>query len=156
MIVLKYIDYMVTFQEFPDEISLCVNISGCPNRCPGCHSQWLNENNGTELDEFQIDELINSHDGITCFGIMGGDIDHTRVLEIALYIKNKYPELKVGMYSGNDKIDKALVMILDYYKVGSYKKEFGPLSSKTTNQTMFKIKNGKMIDITNKMIKNYE
>ena len=37
----KYIKYVideVVFREFPDEVTLALNISGCPNHCPGCHS----------------------------------------------------------------------------------------------------------------------
>ena len=39
--MLKYLNCQVTFAEVPDEISLCINITNCPNRCPGCHSPEL-------------------------------------------------------------------------------------------------------------------
>lgn len=38
---MKYSDAQVVFAEVPDEITLAISISGCPNRCPGCHSQHL-------------------------------------------------------------------------------------------------------------------
>ena len=36
--MLKYVNTAVVFQEIPDEVTLAINISGCPCRCPGCHS----------------------------------------------------------------------------------------------------------------------
>ena len=49
--MLKCCSYDVVCQEIPDEITLAVNISGCPNRCPGCHSPWLWEDEGEALTE---------------------------------------------------------------------------------------------------------
>ena len=72
---MKYTDTMVTFSEVPDKISLCINISGCPNRCPGCHSPELWEDIGTELNEDSLTKLINKNEGITCVCFMGGDAD---------------------------------------------------------------------------------
>ncbi|SHF88735.1 hypothetical protein SAMN05444364_11530 [Prevotella scopos JCM 17725] len=39
--MLRYINTDIVFQEFPDEVTLAINISGCPCRCPACHSQFL-------------------------------------------------------------------------------------------------------------------
>ena len=36
--MLKYVNTGIVFQEIPDEVTLAVNISGCPCRCHGCHS----------------------------------------------------------------------------------------------------------------------
>ena len=58
----KYIKYVideVVFREFPDEVTLALNISGCPNHCPGCHSSYLANDIGTELTEDVLDKLIN-------------------------------------------------------------------------------------------------
>ena len=49
--MLKYYNYMVTFSEVPDEISLCINITGCPIRCTDCHSKFLWENIGKEITD---------------------------------------------------------------------------------------------------------
>lgn len=139
--MLKYYDYAVCFQEFPNEISLCVNISGCPCRCLGCHSKYLWNDVGKELDEEAIDLLIRSHPDCTLFGIMGGDNDHEAVKEIIDFIKTKFPRLRVGMYSGLDEVDSSLLGRLDYYKVGRYDTSRGGLKQKTTNQRMYD-KNG--------------
>ena len=36
----------VVFQEIPGEVTLALNLSGCPNRCAGCHSPHLWEEVG--------------------------------------------------------------------------------------------------------------
>ena len=72
--MLKYVETLVTFSEFPDEISLCINISNCPNACVNCHSSYLKEDIGTILDYKELDKLIQKNHGITCIGFMGDGI----------------------------------------------------------------------------------
>ena len=36
--MLKYAGYDIVFQEIPDEVTLAISLTNCPNRCPGCHS----------------------------------------------------------------------------------------------------------------------
>ena len=48
--MLKYADYDIVFQEIPNEVTLAINISNCPNRCVGCHSPYLMEDVGEELN----------------------------------------------------------------------------------------------------------
>ena len=38
---LKYVEYAVTLEEVPTEISLTISISNCRFRCHGCHSAYL-------------------------------------------------------------------------------------------------------------------
>ena len=71
--MLKYVDTLVTFSEIPDEITLCINISNCPCHCKGCHSSYLAEDIGEELNISTLRELINNNKGITCVSFMGGD-----------------------------------------------------------------------------------
>ena len=52
--MLKYVNYDIVFQEFPDEVTLAINLSLCPNGCPGCHSAYLKEDIGEELTEENI------------------------------------------------------------------------------------------------------
>ena len=47
--MLKYVNYDIVFQEFPDEVTLAINLSLCPNGCPGCHSAYLKDDIGEEL-----------------------------------------------------------------------------------------------------------
>ena len=55
---MKYVDTLVSFSEIPDEITLCINISNCPNKCEGCHSSWLQENIGIELNNYEMTNAI--------------------------------------------------------------------------------------------------
>ncbi len=138
--MLKYVDTLVSFAEFPDEISLCINISNCINRCFGCHSPYLQKDIGEPLDLQHLTNLIDKNKGITCVGLMGGDINPSEVDDIAQDIKEYYPELKVGWYSGRDYISKDINLEnFDFVKYGHYDKDKGPLNSKTTNQVMLEI-----------------
>ena len=71
--MVKFVDTMVTFSEFPDEISLCINISNCPCFCTGCHSPYLSEDIGTLLTKEKLKELIEKNEGITCVGFDGSN-----------------------------------------------------------------------------------
>lgn len=149
--MLKYVDTKVVFQEIPDEITLAINISGCPNYCKNCHSPHLADNIGTNLDAEELGKLINSNKGITCVCFMGGDNKPYLVLMLARIIKIHFPELKVGWYSGKQTITSCVMLNIhnfDYIKVGPYIEELGPLNSKTTNQKLYKVENEKLIDIT--------
>ena len=61
---MKYVDTLVSFAEFPKEISLCINISNCPCHCKGCHSSYLAEDIGEVLNKDYLFELINKNNGI--------------------------------------------------------------------------------------------
>ena len=152
--MLKYVDTLVGFAEFPDEISLCINISGCPCNCRGCHSSYLAEDIGESLDLQHLTNLIDSNKGITCVGLMGGDANPGEVDDIAQDIKEYYPELKVGWYSGRQELSNSIDLCnFDYIKLGPYKEEFGPLNSRTTNQRFYKVNGKELVDITNKFWK---
>lgn len=138
--MLKYVDTLVGFAEIPDEISLCINISSCPCHCEGCHSSYLSQDIGEPLDLQHLTNLIDSNKGITCVCIMGGDANPSEVDDIAQDIKEYYPNLKVGWYSGRDYISKDINLEnFNYIKYGHYDKNKGPLNSKTTNQVMLEI-----------------
>lgn len=138
--MLKYVDAQVTFAEFPGEISLCINISNCPYSCKGCHSSYLQKDIGENLDLQHLTDLIDANTGITCVGIMGGDANPSEVDDVAQDIKEYYPDLKVGWYSGSDGISVEINLEnFDYIKYGYYDEKKGPLNSKTTNQVMLEI-----------------
>ena len=138
--MLKYVDTLVGFAEIPDEITLCINVSNCPCHCEGCHSPYLAEDIGESLDLQHLTNLIDSNKGITCVCIMGGDANPSEVDDIAQDIKEYYPELKVGWYSGRDYISKDINLEnFNYIKYGHYDENKGPLNSKTTNQVMLEI-----------------
>lgn len=137
---LKYIGYSIVFQEVPDEISLVFNVSGCPHKCEGCHSQYLWEDKGRLISE-DIDLLIKKYNGaITCVCFMGGDHDLNSLQELIYKVKSY--NLNVALYSGFQDFDDnhftSLKHICDYIKVGPYIKNRGGLNNAQTNQKMFK------------------
>ena len=149
--MLKYINTGIVFQEFPDEVTLAINISGCPCRCPGCHSQFLWKDEGTDLTSQEIDRLIALEQAsITCVGLMGGDSDPLYINELARYIKEKYNNLKVGWYSGRTSLSGNIdLAYFDYIKIGPFIKHLGGLDKERTNQKMYRVEDHKTLkDIT--------
>lgn len=137
---MKYVDAKVVFSEIPDEITLAVSISGCPGNCEGCHSPWLKEDKGEELNRDSLYKLLKSNKGISCICLMGGDQNTSYLVGILHWLKTRYPEIKTAWYTGMDKPDNiSILKYLDYLKVGPYKKERGPLNSPTTNQRFYKV-----------------
>lgn len=138
---MKYYNYDVVFQEIPDETTLAINISGCPCHCPGCHSPFLWEDTGIELSIQEFERIVNTViEDITCICFMGGDANPAYINHLAEYAFKHYPFLKIGWYTGRMAISKDIdLKNFDYIKVGSYIKHLGGLSSKTTNQRMYKV-----------------
>ena len=138
--MLKYVDTKICFQEVPDELSLCISLSGCPHRCKGCHSAYLQGDIGEWLTEKVTDKLIEDNYGITCVCFMGGDNDIPWLCYLAQHVKNKYG-LKVAWYTGLEwhpkTIDRPTAEVFDFIKAGPYIEELGPLTSKTTNQRFY-------------------
>lgn len=152
--MLKFANYDIVFQEFPDEVTLAVNLSGCPCQCAGCHSQYLWADAGEPLTLERLLELADHYGvGITCVGLMGGDADPSEVLRLLHALRQARPRLRTGWYSGRQMLpegfdpDKAP----DYVKLGPWRAELGPLSSPTTNQLMLHYKpDGTCEDITHR------
>lgn len=143
--MLKYYSKSIVFQEIPDEISLALEITNCPHKCKNCHSPQLRENIGVELTNEEIKNLCRNP-LISCLCLMGGDSDHKDVIRIAEEAHKA--GLKVAMYSGDENIDSSLIPYLDYYKVGPYIEEKGPLNNKNTNQKLYRITQGILENIT--------
>ena len=137
---MKYVDTKVVFREVPDELTLAINISGCPVKCPGCHSAYLAKDIGEILDKDSLARLIEGNPGISCVSFMGGDADPAFIRELAAWIKSSYPGMKTCWYSGRD-LENARpnLDILDFVKVGPYMDEYGPLDSESTNQRFYRI-----------------
>jgi len=149
MAVCKTVGYDIVFQEIPDEISLAINISNCPFRCPGCHSPYLQEDIGEELTTGLLQSWIEKYAGeITCVLFMGGDKTVSRICELSKFVKQNYPGLKTAWYSGRETTDCFQAENFDFVKFGPYKEKLGGLKSKTTNQRLYKIKDGRFEDIT--------
>jgi anaerobic ribonucleoside-triphosphate reductase activating protein len=158
--MLKYVDTKIVFQEVPDEITLAISLSNCPNECADCHSPYLREDIGEILDANVLHKLIGENNGITCLCFMGGDGSYDYINELAFILKDTYSTLKVAWYSGSELFffqDIINPEYFDYIKTGCYIKERGPLNNKNTNQRMYRInhsQNNKFEDITYKFWRN--
>lgn len=154
MKAIKYYTKRICFQEIPDEISFTYFISGCPNRCPDCHSKHLWEDVGTFVTETLKTDLKTSGRLCTCVLFMGGDDSaHVDSLKLCLDLCKK-AGFKTALYTGRtfETIDKELLLLLNYIKVGPFIKELGGLKSENTNQRLYKLnKKGEIIeDLTEK------
>jgi anaerobic ribonucleoside-triphosphate reductase activating protein len=149
--MLKYVNTGIVFQEIPDEVTLAINISNCPCRCPGCHSPYLWEDIGMPLDTEAIDSFIERYgNDITCLALMGGDADPMGINMLAQYIHEEHPAFKVAWYSGRLRIPAGINKSdFDYLKLGPYIRHLGPLNKPTTNQRLYKRQDdGSFEDIT--------
>lgn len=152
--MVKYYNAMVVFEEIPDEITLAINITNCPCRCPGCHSQFLWEDVGDELTTDSLSKIITDNSGVTCVCFMGGDANPEEINKLSLFVRNNF-SLKTAWYSGMDKLsDKIDINDFDYIKIGHYDEKSGPLNKKTTNQRLYKVVSGDLSDITSNFWKN--
>jgi anaerobic ribonucleoside-triphosphate reductase activating protein len=151
--MLKYVNTGVVFQEIPDEVTLAINISNCPCRCPGCHSHYLWEDIGLPLDTDAIDAFVAQYGtDITCIAFMGGDAEPVAVNQLAQYIHECHPQFKVAWYSGRLRVPSVVTKTdFDYIKVGPYISHLGPLKKPTTNQRLYqKGDDGEFRDITSR------
>ena len=154
--MLKYLNTQVTFTEVPDEITLCINITGCKNGCKNCHSSYLAQDIGKPLNKSSLSELIEGNKGVSCVSFMGGDSDAIHLVALASWVKT-HTHLKVAWYSGRQELAGIVARQLqwfDFIKLGPYKEEFGPLNSRTTNQRFYKVNGKELVDITNKFWKH--
>ena len=146
--MLKYTDIAVTFREVPNEISLCINISGCPIHCPDCHSKELWEDVGKNLTSEVLNDMIEKHKGITCVCFMGGDSHPEEVNELAKFIKrNLDPNILTCWYSGKETLTELTDLeYWDFIKLGPYIKERGGLDNPNTNQKFYEVKMTRKVD----------
>lgn len=148
--MLKYTDYDVVFQEIPDEVTLAVNLSLCPNRCTGCHSPHLRTDAGEELTEEALLMLLDRYRGlVTCLCLMGGDNDPARVGHLARFAR-RAAGVRTGWYSGRSRLPEGFDPTqLDYIKLGPYVASLGGLRSPRTNQRLWRVeRDGTLTDLT--------
>ncbi|MEA4935815.1 MAG: anaerobic ribonucleoside-triphosphate reductase activating protein [Paludibacter sp.] len=154
--MLQFLSYNIVFQEVPGEVTLAINISGCPNCCKGCHSPYLQEDKGDELNENVIADLLAKYgNAITCVCFMGGDNDPLAVEQLSRNIrKMTNSRLKTAWYSGKSKLpEHYFAGSFDYIKLGPYNEKLGGLDAPSGNQRFYKVKDGLMEDMTDSFTK---
>jgi len=147
--MLRLASYDIVFQEVPGEITLALNLAGCPHRCRGCHSPHLREDRGEVLDEEALRLLLATYrEGITCVCFMGGDASPKEVERLAGYLSTNH-NIKTAWYSGRNHLpDNLSLTHFNFIKLGPYIEHLGGLDSPTTNQQFYRIDKNMMIDIT--------
>ena len=148
--MIKYLPQMtsVVLEEIPGKVSLAVDVSNCPMRCPGCHSPYLQTNIGEELTTDIIDELIADNFGVNCFLFFGEGQDDSSFLDLAWHIRDNHPTVEVALYSGRPEVPNTYWRVFNYIKVGPYVEKLGPLNHRTTNQRLYKVEGHNRVDIT--------
>ena len=138
--MIKYIPAMtsVVVEEIPDMLTLAVEITNCLGHCPGCHSPFLRQDIGEELNEAIVDKLLADNYGINCFLFLGEGNDEEALLRMADYIHSAHG-IKVALYSGREDVENKVWEAFDYIKTGPYIEELGPLNSINTNQRLYKV-----------------
>lgn len=136
--MLRYTETLVGFSEVPEEISLCINISGCGIHCDGCHSPHLWNDIGKELTNEELHNLLKYNKGISCIAFMGGDRDPDAIVNLSKWVKEN-TALKVCWYSGKPYHLDINYNYFDYVKIGPYKKEKGGLNKEGTNQKFYEV-----------------
>ncbi len=136
---MRFVSYDIVFQEIPDEVTLALNISGCPCRCVGCHSPHLWKDAGDILTEDTIAALLSQYGkAVTCVCLMGGDAEPAMVNQLAAWIRHH--GYKSAWYSGRQHLSPDVDLCnLDYLKLGPYIESLGALKSPTTNQRLYLI-----------------
>lgn len=147
--MLYYCEIALSPIEVPGELSICVYITGCQNRCEECHYPELQlYNYGNPLMK-SIDIIVDAYiKEASCLCIMGeGQLEDRKELTAASLIGHSRG-LKTCLYSGRDVDIEDWMKEFDYVKVGSYQKACGPLTSKTTNQVFYMKENNSYKNIT--------
>lgn len=137
--MIRYISHALTFAEVPDEVTLCLNVSNCPHRCPGCHSPELREDVGRDLLEALPGLLVKYGNDITCVCFMGEGNDMEALCQCLAMVRRH--GLLTCLYTGCQKPSAVLRAIpyLDYLKLGPYDSSLGGLASPSTNQRMYRL-----------------
>ena len=150
--MLKYVNFDIVFQEIPNEVTLAINISNCPNGCPGCHSPFLQRDTGEPVTETFLSSLLYEYGkSITCICFMGGDSEPNEIVRFAKFLhQQSLAKVKVGWYSGKRELPPSMpVKYFQYIKLGPYIEQFGPLKSCNTNQRLYVVnEREQMKDIT--------
>ena len=149
--MVRYHNFDVVFAEIPGETTLALNITGCPNRCPGCHSPHLQTDEGRVLDDAELLALLARYGrSVTCVAFMGGDAEPHKIARLAKTVRKTYPVLHTAWYSGREELPEGFESAaFDYVKLGGWVEALGPLTAPATNQRLYRVgRDGTMEDIT--------
>ena len=147
--MLHYCEIALSNLEVPGETSICIYISGCTMHCPECHYPELQRKDYGDPLLPNLNNILDAYQNMaSCLCVLGeGQTTDQMELEI-LACKGKERGLKTCLYSGRDTNIEPWMSRYDYVKTGSYKRAFGALDKKTTNQRMYRKTTRGYVDIT--------
>lgn len=151
--MVRYHNFDIVFAEVPGEVTLAINLTRCPNRCPGCHSPHLQLDAGPALDTAELQALLDRYgSAITCVAFLGGDAEPLEVAALAAFVRQAHPRLRTAWYSGRERLPEALdPTVFDYLKLGPWIESRGPLSAPGTNQRFYRVgPDGALQDLTHR------
>ncbi|MCH7225846.1 4Fe-4S cluster-binding domain-containing protein [Haloferula sp. A504] len=145
---LRYVCHTVGTLEVPDEVSLIYTVSGCPLRCPGCHSSDLrNPSLGQPLDRSSFGAALDRYAGLaSCVCFLGGEWQPDALIELLKLARDR--GLATCLYSGLEEIDDRIAVHLDYLKLGPFIAARGGLDQPGTNQRFLDLRSGR--DLTHR------
>lgn len=123
---MKYQYAKVTFQEIPDEITLCIAISGCKVHC---------KDEGKDLNIQELDNLINANKGITCVCFMG-EGEELPMLWYYIKMTKEDSNLKTALYIGRD-LNMTMKLYGDFFSCLDYLKGIKTEGEFTDYETVF-------------------
>lgn len=148
--MLKYYDVRIGALEIPGEVSLVFHISNCPFQCRCCPTPECKKDEGDLLTEEILDVYLDSvGDDASCLLFMGGDLAPDIINELAAHVREKYPEKRVAWFSEEESVSVFTeYQNFDYLKFGRYNRKYGLLSSRKTNQRLYRVDKGLLRNIT--------
>ena len=154
--MLRYTEAGLSYLEVPEEISLCIYISGCRNNCPHCHYPELKLFDFGHPLKNNFNLLIDVYSSqISCVCFLGEGQNTQQEHEEFFYFTEctNLAGLKTCLYSGRNIFPEDWMKIFDYVKTGSYAKHMGALFSPKTNQRFYLKRNNIFEDVTKKFWK---
>ncbi|MBP7950356.1 MAG: 4Fe-4S cluster-binding domain-containing protein [Verrucomicrobiales bacterium] len=129
--------------EVPDEIALVYTISGCPLRCPGCHSADLRDPRlGQVLDAATLHATLVRYRGLaSCVCFLGGEWNPSALIELLVLARGQ--GFTTCLYTGLNEVSDAIAAHLDYVKLGPFVASRGGLDSPETNQRFLDLRTGR-------------
>ena len=150
--MLRYLYSQVYTAEVPRELSLGIAVLGCNVHCPDCHSQHTwdinSQGQGIDLTTDELDKLIASQPWVSCILFYGGEWDTPFLESLMKYIRKNY-EYRLALYSGRNLdffYQTSIPSLIDFLKIGPYRKDLGGLIYPSTNQRLYRLENGKVVE----------
>lgn len=125
---MKYFKNKIVDGFIPGENCLILNVG-----------PW--DNKGFDITASAIDWLILSNKECTAIVFRGGDKDPDEINQIAQYIRNEFPKIKIAWFSNEDYLSSWIKLPnFDYIKIGSFNAGSGDYRVKGSNQRIYKIR----------------